>query len=79
MVDFLTHVVHAIQARQKGEMIDAKKDEREWLVTVIMPNTRCPCRYYPADYIGCTIQTGEKNDCNMDRCPLKGPDKKERD
>jgi len=49
------------------------------LVIVIMPNTRCPCRYYPADYIGCTIQTGEKNDCNMDRCPLKGPDKKERD
>jgi hypothetical protein len=56
-------------------MVNVKEDEREWLVNVTMRSKRCPCRYYPADYIGCTIQTGEENDCNMDKCPLKIPDK----
>ena len=57
-------------------MVDIKKDSREWLVEVRMRSNRCPLRYYPANYIGCTIQTGKENDCNMDRCPIKVVDEK---
>lgn len=51
-------------------MVDVKKDEREWLVRPTLWNKKCPCRYYPDGYIGCIIQTGKENDCNMDKCPI---------
>jgi len=50
-------------------MPPVKKDNRQWAVKHLFLNDSCPFLYFPANYYGCKLLDGMRdNECTLENC-----------
>lgn len=60
-------------------MPEVIKDNREWLVTLTLPNTECPYLFFPRNIHGCKLRRDVVDDerCSKENCMMIDVDVKE--
>jgi hypothetical protein len=65
-----------------GDMPIVIKDNRQWLVTLTLPNSECPYLFFPRNIHGCKLRYNimddercSKGNCMMIDVPMQGGEK----